>query len=323
MLQKHEILREIHNGYLVAVIRGKSKEEAVEISKQAFQGGIRSLEITFSTPGAEDAIAELVQTGDPNMVVGAGTVLDAETARIAMSRRNIEFDQQESAILEQVFEETKKSFSEVEFVGKREYFCLYTPLLNEQNENIGLYFIGLETVLRDMVVETTIKNIFIIAIVALVLIIFIINMFVLRSLLNKPLKSLIKAVEKFDYTKVVKIINGVLKEFKAPYVIKPEKTRFAAKAGPNWNLGVMLNKDNNITVGHRKKKYFKAALCNFVCDQKNGIQWLIDDVLELHGTLAYYESVEPDYFNYLIRHYNQKFKVDCIDLLKNAMSGVG
>ena len=92
-------------------------------------------------------------------------------------------------------EETKKSFSEVEFVGKREYFCLYTPLLNEQNENIGLYFIGLETVLRDMVVETTIKNIFIIAIVALVLIIFIINMFVLRSLLNKPLKSLIKAVE--------------------------------------------------------------------------------------------------------------------------------
>lgn len=133
----------------------------------------------------------------------------------------------------------------------------------------------------------------------------------------------VSGVEKFDYTKVVKIINGVLKEFKAPYVIKPEKTRFAAKAGPNWNLGVMLNKDNNITIGHRKKKYFKAALCNFVCDQKNGIQWLIDDVLELHGTLAYYESVEPDYFNYLIRHYNQKFKVDCIDLLKKAMSGVG
>ena len=68
-------------------------------------------------------------------------------------------------------EETKKSYSEVDFVGKREYFCLYTPLLNEQNENIGLYFIGLETVLRDIVVETTIKNIFIIAIVALVLIV--------------------------------------------------------------------------------------------------------------------------------------------------------
>ncbi len=86
MLQKHEILSEIHSGYLVAVIRGKDKDEAVEISKQAFQGGIRSLEVTFSTPGAEEAIAELVQTGDPNMIVGAGTVLDPETARIAIMK---------------------------------------------------------------------------------------------------------------------------------------------------------------------------------------------------------------------------------------------
>lgn len=86
MLQKHEILSEMHKGYLVAVIRGKNKEDAVEIAKQTFQGGIRSLEITFSTPGAEDAIAELVQTGDSNMIVGAGTVLDAETARIAIMK---------------------------------------------------------------------------------------------------------------------------------------------------------------------------------------------------------------------------------------------
>ena len=92
-------------------------------------------------------------------------------------------------------EETKKSYSEVDVVGKREYFCLYTPLLNDQRESIGLYFIGLETVLRDIVVETTIKNIFIIAIVALVLIVLIINFFVLTPLLNRPLKNLIKAVE--------------------------------------------------------------------------------------------------------------------------------
>ena len=86
MLQKFEILSEIHKGYLVAVIRGKNKEDAVEISKQAFQGGIRSLEVTFSTPGAEEAIEELVRTGDSNMIVGAGTVLDAETARIAIMK---------------------------------------------------------------------------------------------------------------------------------------------------------------------------------------------------------------------------------------------
>jgi len=86
MLQKYETLNEMHEGYLVAVIRGKNKEEAVEISKQAYKGGIRSLEVTFSTPGAEDAIAELARTADSDMIVGAGTVLDEETARIAIMK---------------------------------------------------------------------------------------------------------------------------------------------------------------------------------------------------------------------------------------------
>lgn len=86
MLRKFEVLNEMHKGYLVAVIRGNNKEEAVEIAKQAFSGGIRSLEITFSTTGAEEAIAELTQTGNSQMIVGAGTVLDAQTARIAIMK---------------------------------------------------------------------------------------------------------------------------------------------------------------------------------------------------------------------------------------------
>ena len=86
MLQKFEVLSEMHKGYAVAVIRGKNKEDAVEISKHAFKGGIRSLEVTFSTPGAEDAIAELSRIGDSQMIVGAGTVLDEETARIAIMK---------------------------------------------------------------------------------------------------------------------------------------------------------------------------------------------------------------------------------------------
>lgn len=84
MLTKHETLQAMHEGYLVAVVRGKTKEEAVEIAKAAYEGGIRSLEITFSTPGAELAIETLVQTGEEGMIIGAGTVLDRETARIAI-----------------------------------------------------------------------------------------------------------------------------------------------------------------------------------------------------------------------------------------------
>lgn len=77
MIQKYEILQQMHDGYLVAVIRGRSSEEAVEIAKKAFQGGIPSLEITFTTPGAEDAIVELSRLGDERMMVGAGTVNEA------------------------------------------------------------------------------------------------------------------------------------------------------------------------------------------------------------------------------------------------------
>nr|WP_295972587.1 bifunctional 2-keto-4-hydroxyglutarate aldolase/2-keto-3-deoxy-6-phosphogluconate aldolase [uncultured Bacillus sp.] len=84
MLPKFEVLKEMHEGYAVAVVRGKNKQDAVEISKAAYKGGIRSLEVTFSTPGAEEAITELTAIGDKGMIVGAGTVLDAETARIAI-----------------------------------------------------------------------------------------------------------------------------------------------------------------------------------------------------------------------------------------------
>ena len=49
MLKKYEVLNEMCEGYVVAVVRGNTKEEAVEIAKQAFKGGIRSLEITFTT----------------------------------------------------------------------------------------------------------------------------------------------------------------------------------------------------------------------------------------------------------------------------------
>ena len=86
MLPKFEVLNEMRKGYVVAVVRGKTKEEAVEIAKQAYAGGIRSLEITFTTPDAADVIAELTSLNDENMIIGAGTVLDDATARLAIMK---------------------------------------------------------------------------------------------------------------------------------------------------------------------------------------------------------------------------------------------
>jgi 2-dehydro-3-deoxyphosphogluconate aldolase/(4S)-4-hydroxy-2-oxoglutarate aldolase len=62
---------------VVAVIRASSSDEAIEVSHALVRGGIRGIEITFSTPNAEQAISILAKSL-PNALIGAGTVLEPE-----------------------------------------------------------------------------------------------------------------------------------------------------------------------------------------------------------------------------------------------------
>lgn len=78
---KHEILASITDTKVVAVIRGSSAEEAVELSKAAVEGGIRAIELTYTTPQVQKAFDALHGT---DVLLGAGSVLDAETARHAI-----------------------------------------------------------------------------------------------------------------------------------------------------------------------------------------------------------------------------------------------
>ena len=66
------------------------------------------------------------------------------------------------------------------------------------------------------------------------------------------------------------IVDIVANKFHAPFSLNTAKTRYGSSAGRNWNLGVMLNSDNQITIGHSKKKVFKAMLFSFMNDEKNG-----------------------------------------------------
>lgn len=85
MTKKQEILSQLKNNYLFAVIRGKSAEEATKISEAVYEGGIKNIEVTFTTPQADESIKALAKKyADTDMVVGAGTVMDAITARIAI-----------------------------------------------------------------------------------------------------------------------------------------------------------------------------------------------------------------------------------------------
>lgn len=126
----------------------------------------------------------------------------------------------------------------------------------------------------------------------------------------------------FNYHEIVAFINQVVRdEFGAPYFIKPEKTHYGSLAGRNWMLGLMLNKDNEITIGHKRKKEFKAMVCNYIGDWKNGIQWDLESVQGFSGTMSYYRMVEPDYISHVIDEYNKKFGVNLLALLKRDLGG--
>src|SRR5699024_6300910 len=82
MLLKLDTLYKLSNAKIVAVIRGDNDKEALAISEAALKGGFSAIEVTYTTPGAEKVIEALAN--DKEVLVGAGTVLDAETARHAL-----------------------------------------------------------------------------------------------------------------------------------------------------------------------------------------------------------------------------------------------
>ncbi|MFD2749543.1 bifunctional 4-hydroxy-2-oxoglutarate aldolase/2-dehydro-3-deoxy-phosphogluconate aldolase [Virgibacillus siamensis] len=77
-------LQKISDHKLVAVVRGANPEDVMPIAEALFDGGIRIMEITMDTPQVESVIRELNKAFDGEMVVGAGTVLDPESAQTAI-----------------------------------------------------------------------------------------------------------------------------------------------------------------------------------------------------------------------------------------------
>ncbi|MGQ9693861.1 MAG: bifunctional 4-hydroxy-2-oxoglutarate aldolase/2-dehydro-3-deoxy-phosphogluconate aldolase [Thermodesulfobacteriota bacterium] len=79
-----EALAKILEEGVVPVIRVSSAQEAWEVSKAIKEGGVSVLEVTMTVPGAMDVIKEVSQKFGKEVLLGAGTVLDPETARAAL-----------------------------------------------------------------------------------------------------------------------------------------------------------------------------------------------------------------------------------------------
>ena len=124
----------------------------------------------------------------------------------------------------------------------------------------------------------------------------------------------------FKYNEIIEFINDTLKDFYAPFTIKEEKTRYGSRAGSNWNLGVMLNKDNQITVGSKNKQRFRAMINNYILDRLNGKDWDLHDVQVLRGLTNYYRMVEKEYIDAVIEANNKKHNVDVIAMMSKDMA---
>jgi 2-dehydro-3-deoxyphosphogluconate aldolase/(4S)-4-hydroxy-2-oxoglutarate aldolase len=83
-MHRDVILRSILDIGVVPVVRTSTAESAVLAIEAVYRGGIRAAEITMTVPGAINALEKLADAFGDKLVLGAGTVLDPETARICM-----------------------------------------------------------------------------------------------------------------------------------------------------------------------------------------------------------------------------------------------
>lgn len=84
-MDKEKIITRIADCGIVAVVRADNADQAKRITDACIEGGVAAIEMTFTVPYAHHVIEEVAKAYDPkDIILGAGTVMDSETARIAI-----------------------------------------------------------------------------------------------------------------------------------------------------------------------------------------------------------------------------------------------
>lgn len=83
-MQKHMVFNGILERGMVGIVRANSAQAAVQIAEACIAGGITALEVAFTTPDTLGVLRTLRERHGHDVLLGAGTVLDTETARAAI-----------------------------------------------------------------------------------------------------------------------------------------------------------------------------------------------------------------------------------------------
>ncbi len=79
-----ELLEQIYESGIVAIMRAKSSDQLLSAAEAILAGGVNSIEVTMTTPGALAVVEQAVNRFGDKVLFGVGSVLDAETARAAI-----------------------------------------------------------------------------------------------------------------------------------------------------------------------------------------------------------------------------------------------
>lgn len=84
-MKKEQVISKLRACGLVAVVRAKDADDAMRISEACIKGGCAGIELTFTTPGVLPIIEKMAKEYEgSDFIIGAGTVLDPETARMSI-----------------------------------------------------------------------------------------------------------------------------------------------------------------------------------------------------------------------------------------------
>ena len=83
-MDRQEILQKLLDSKIVAIVRSPSSAELVSVARALLEGGIGAIEVTFTVPNALEVLNGIARELGEAIILGAGTVLDAETARLAI-----------------------------------------------------------------------------------------------------------------------------------------------------------------------------------------------------------------------------------------------
>lgn len=124
----------------------------------------------------------------------------------------------------------------------------------------------------------------------------------------------------FCFRDVESLVVNTLHDFGAPFSLNKTKTRYGSRNGQNWNLGVMLNKDNKITIGSAKRRNFRAMLSSYAADRKSGRTWPIGDVQTLQGLCSYYRMVEGSSIDEMVSAIGVKYNLNIPAQIKKDLN---